>query len=257
MPGDDDLSLIVAAAEAAGGIAARHFGTPVARSEKPDGQGPVSEADLEIDAMLRARLQGARPGYGWLSEESPDGPDRLAAGRVFVADPLDGTRAFLAGDRGFAHAIAVVEGGIALCGVVHLPLLGLTYAARRGGGATRNGAPVRASARTEPEGARALTGAQQLRPELWPGGPPAVERHFRPSLAARLCLVADGSFDALITFRDVWEWDAAAGGLVAEEAGATVTTPAGEALRFNRAPPLLPGLLVAPPALHAALRARL
>ncbi|MCB1371292.1 MAG: 3'(2'),5'-bisphosphate nucleotidase CysQ, partial [Rhodobacteraceae bacterium] len=96
MPGRD-LALLEEAARAAGEIALRHFDGARAATEKPGGQGPVTEADLEIDRMLRAELTAARPGYGWLSEESEDGTARLAAERVFIVDPIDGTRAFIAG----------------------------------------------------------------------------------------------------------------------------------------------------------------
>ena len=81
--------------------------------------------------MLRRRLLAARPGYGWLSEESEDGPARLAAARVFIVDPIDGTRAFLAGERAWAHSLAVAEAGRVVAGVVHLPALGRIYAAAR------------------------------------------------------------------------------------------------------------------------------
>ena len=93
-----------------------------------------------------------------------------------------------------------------------------------------------------------LANANQLVPGFWPGGVPRVGRHFRPSLAYRLCLVAEGHFDAMFTFRDTWEWDVAAGDLIAREAGALVTDRHGAALRYNAAQPLVPGLVVAGPA---------
>ncbi|HEU0222339.1 MAG TPA: 3'(2'),5'-bisphosphate nucleotidase CysQ [Paracoccaceae bacterium] len=252
-----DLALIHEAALAAGRIAARLFGGPMASRDKGDGQGPVSEADLEIDHMLRARLLAARPNYGWLSEETEDDAARLGCERVFIVDPIDGTRAFIGGQASFAHAIAVAERGEVVAAVVHLPMKGQTFLAARGRGATRNGVPIRASARALLEGARALTGPAQLQPELWPGGPPPVERHFRPSLAYRLCLVAGGRFDALITLRPTWEWDVAAGALIAAEAGAEVRTAEGAAPRYNGPRPALPGLIVAPPGLHRQIMARL
>ena len=105
-----------------------YFGRPGAVREKPGGHGPVTEADLAVDAMLRERLLAARPDYGWLSEESEDDPARLGAARLFVVDPIDGTRAFVAGQRFWAHSLAVVAAGEAVAGVVHLPMLGRTYA---------------------------------------------------------------------------------------------------------------------------------
>lgn len=252
-----DLALIIEAAEAAGEIARRHFNRGPTVWEKPDGFGPVSEADLEIDAMLREHLLGARPGYGWLSEETPDDPARLARDRVFVLDPIDGTRAFLGGQKSWAHSIALVEGGEVIAGVVHLPMLERTYAARAGAGATMNGTPIAASRREELDGAGLLATSTTLDPERWIGAPPGFDRHFRPSLAYRLCLVAEGRYDAMLTLRKTWEWDVAAGDLIAREAGAAVATTGGAAPRYNQPEPLLPGFLASAPALRAPILERL
>jgi myo-inositol-1(or 4)-monophosphatase len=257
LPAPDDLALLVAAAEAAGAIAARHFGRGPEAWDKGGGLGPVTEADMEIDAMLRDMLLGARPDHGWLSEETEDGPERLDAERVFVVDPLDGTRAFIAGEPSFAHSLALVEAGRVVAGVVHLPKLGRTYAARAGGGAERNGAPIRVAARRRLEGATVIAPRNNLEPAHWPGGMPDVRRHFRPSLAYRLCLMAEGRFDAMLTLRPTWEWDVAAGSLIAAEAGAAVTTRSGDAPRFNKEKAQVGGLVAANPALHAQIIARL
>lgn len=252
---DNDLRLLEAAARTAGAIALGYVGAPNPVREKPGGHGPVSDADLAVDDALRAALTAARPDYGWLSEESADGPARLDARRIFVVDPIDGTRAFLAGEKAWALSLAVVADGRPVAAVVHLPALGRTYAAAEGAGATLDGRPIRTSVASDP--ARVLASGGSLDPGLWPGGLPPVERHFRPSLAYRLCLVAEGRFDATVSLRDTWEWDIAAGDLIAREAGALVTTPAGAVPRYNRMPPHVPGILVAAPALHAALSAGL
>lgn len=260
MPAADpaaDLALLTDAARIAGEIALRHFRRGVTAWDKPEGHGPVTEADLEIDRVLRAGLMAARPDYGWLSEESADEPARLGARRVFIIDPIDGTRAFIAGDKAWAHSLAVVEGGRPIAGVVHLPMLERTYAAALRGGASMNGAAIAASSRADLAGAKVLATAALMEPSWWPGGVPNLDRHFRTSLAYRLCLVAEGKFDAMLTFRDTWEWDVAAGDLIAREAGARVTTRAGGATCYNAARPLLPGLVSCAPALHAALVARL
>jgi myo-inositol-1(or 4)-monophosphatase len=256
LPGPE-LALLLGAAAAAGEIAMRHFGRKPEAWDKGGGAGPVSAADLEVDAMLRAELMAARPDYGWLSEESEDGPARLGAERVFVVDPIDGTRAFLAGEAVFAHSLALVERGVVVAGVVHLPKLGRTYAAEAGGGATRDGAAIAPSGRAEAEGASVLTSQASLAPGLWPGGVPGMARHFRPSLAYRLCLAAEGRFDAMLTLKEAWEWDVAAGDLIAREAGAAVTSPAGAALRYNNPHPRVPGVVAAGPALHRDLIGRL
>ncbi len=256
-PGGDpteELALLVGAAEAAGEIALKAFRGDYESWEKP-GQGPVTAADLAVDRMLRAELMALRPDYGWLSEESRGHTGLDGCPRLFIVDPIDGTRAFMAGKEGWGTALAVAERGRVIAGVMHLPARGETYAAALGAGATLNGRPIRASAQGQLKDARALVASSQLRPELWPGGPPPVVRHFRPSLAWRLCLVAAGAFDLMVTLRDAWEWDIAAGSLICTEAGALVSDRAGGPLEFSRHPARAAGVIAAPEALHRTLMA--
>ncbi len=277
-----DLALLLAAAAEAGEIAKRRFRRPQRMWEKPAGEGLVTEADLEIDEALRARLLGARPGWGWLSEETErlptlstgargsstaaapeaegDAPDACPAPSpkvepetLFIIDPIDGTRAFAGGDSRFSHALAIVRAGAPVAAVVHLPLKGLTYYALAGHGAWLNGRPIYVSGRADPEGARVLASRASLDPAHWPGGTPQVKRAFRPSLAWRLALVAEGAFDAALSLGAVHDWDIAAGSLIAAEAGALVTDAKGQPLRFAMPQAQNKGLLVAPPALHQAL----
>ena len=254
-PEHPDLALLTQAARDAGKIAARHFGRGPRVWDKGGGQGPVTEADLEVEDLLRNRLTAARPGYGWLSEEGdPLGNHaRLSTECTFVVDPIDGTRAFIEGQKSFAHALAVVRHGQPVAAVVHLPLLDLTYSATLGGGAKLNGQPLRASRRAELSGARVLAARHALDPAHWPLGVPEVTREFRPSLAWRLALVGEGAFDAMLTLRDTWDWDIAAAALIATEAGATVSDRRGGALRFNRAEARNPGVVAASAPVHAAL----
>lgn len=259
MPGRDgahDLALLTDAALAAGQIARRYWKRAPKVWEKP-GQGPVTEADIAVNAMLLERLRTARPDYGWLSEEDEDGPARQDAERVFIIDPIDGTRAFIAGEDTFAHSLAVAERGRIVAGVVYLPVLDRLYTATAGGPALKDGEPIRASARAGIEGASLLTTHPNLAPEHWPGGVPDLRRSFRASLAFRLCLVAEGRHDGMLTLRDAWEWDIAAGALIASRAGAVVTDRHGAGLGFNAATPRAPGVVAAAPGLHAALMARL
>ena len=249
----DDLALLEAAAQAAGEIANRHFEGPRTARDKPGGQGPVTDADLEIDGMLRAELGASRPDYGWLSEETEDDKRRLSAKRVFVVDPIDGTRAFIAGRRSWGHALAVVEAGNVTAGVVHMPRLARTYTASLGAGAHCNGAPIAPSDRADAAGATALVSRSHLAPERWPGGAPALEPHFCPSLAYRICLAAEGRYDAALTLRPAWEWDVAAATLIAAEAGAGVSDADGARLIFNNPVPKLAGVMVAGPELYADL----
>lgn len=251
-----DLALICDAARQAGAIALGFWQQSPQVWEKP-GLGPVTEADLAVNAHLRAALQAARPDYGWLSEEDPDGPERLGAERVFVLDPIDGTRAFIAGEAHFAVSLAVVQAGQPVAAVVYLPARDRLYCASVNGPALCDGQPIAASAQPSEVGARVLTTGPTLAPENWPGGVPDVQRSFRASLAYRLCLVAEGRYDAMLTLRPAWEWDIAAGALIAARAGAVVTDRHGAALAFNRPHPQAEGVVCAAPGVHAGLIGRL
>jgi voltage-gated potassium channel Kch len=118
-----DLALLTEAALKAGEIAMRFWKRSPKSWDKGGGHGPVTEADLDVNEMLAAKLLAARPDYGWLSEETEDGAARLAAERVFIIDPIDGTRAFMAGEDTFAHSLAVAEHGRVTAAVVYLPAL--------------------------------------------------------------------------------------------------------------------------------------
>lgn len=253
----NDLALLTEAAREAGEIA-RHFWRKDPQTwHKPADDSPVTEADLAIDAMLKSSLMAARPDYGWLSEESPDAPERLSTTRQFIVDPIDGTRAFVNGHEDFAHALAVVEEGQVRAAVVYLPIHDRLYAARLGAGATCNEEPLAVAAHDNARPARILANRASFEPAHWRGPIPAHERAFRASLAHRLALVGEGSFDAMLTLRGTWEWDSAAGSLIAAEAGAQVTDRMGTALRFNQPHPQSAGVIAAPPALHGALIAGL
>ncbi len=247
-----DLALLIDAARTAGEIARAHFRAEPEIWTKSD-DSPVTEADIAIDRVLRTDLRAARPDYGWLSEETEDDPTRLAAERVFIVDPIDGTRAFIEGQTSFAHSLAIVDGGLVRAGVVYLPMEDKLYAAGRGLGATLNGAPMSVSGQTDVSAARALITRPNIHPKHWKGGVPPLHRNYRPSIAYRLALVAEGRFDATLTFRDTWEWDIAAGAILVEEAGGAVTDALGDPIRFNQSPPSTRGIMVAPVGLHQSL----
>lgn len=253
---EPELDLLIEAARGAARIAKSYWnGSNTVWEKGPDD--PVSEADFAVDAYLRETLTAARPGYGWLSEETEDSADRLSAERVFIVDPIDGTKAFIRGEKTWAHSIGLVENGRPLAGVVYLPMQDKLYAAGRGIGAALNGKTIRTSYLGGADGASLLANKAIFEPRNWPGGVPDARRVFRPSLAYRLCLAAEGRFDGMLTLRDTWEWDVAAGALIATEAGACVTDRKGADLVFNTATPAVSGTIVAPPPLLSDLLARL
>jgi len=252
-----DRALLIEAARAAGEIATAFWRQSPKTWDKDDGTGPVTEADLAVNDMLRERLMAARPTYGWLSEESGDNRDRLSRQRVFIIDPIDGTRSFIAGEKTWSHSVAVAENGHIIAGVVFLPLRDKLYAASWRGGAFLNDTPIHASGRKELDGATLLSARANLNASNWHGGVLPVTRHFRTSLAYRMALVAEGRFDGMLSLRDTWEWDVAAGTLIVSEAGARVTDRHGAIPVFNNPQPMLPGILAAASAIHENLMARL
>lgn len=256
MPGpEDDLTLLVDAAQRAGVIAKQFFGKDPAVFDK-GAEGPVTEADLAIDKMLHERLLEARPDYGWLSEETEDNAARLTSEHVFICDPIDGTRAFIEGGKSFAHSLAVARHGVITAAAVFLPMHDKLYTAHMGGGSLMNGAPLQVTKNATLAEATALTTKANMQPHHWVGDVPAIGKAYRPSLAYRMSLVGEGRFDAMMTFRPTWEWDIAAGALVISEAGGVVTDGFGQPLRFNGPSAQVDGVLTGGAAVHRALLER-
>lgn len=241
----DLLAVVQAACGEAGQLALELFrpgAKTAARTWSKAGGSPVTEADIGVDTFLHVRLSALLPDAAWLSEETVDDALRLSRRFVWVVDPIDGTRAFMSGSADWAVCAALLDDGVPVLGVVHAPACAASYAAIRGGGATRNGAAIRAS------------GVAQLAQASIAGPKPmldALARHEAfiaadkiPSLALRLARIADGSIDAGLISPDARDWDLAAADLVLSEAGGQVTTAEGEALRYNRESPVH-GMLVA------------
>ncbi len=152
----------------------------------------MTEADLAVNAMLHETLRGARPDYGWLSEESNDSAARLDRSRVFIIDPIDGTRSFIEGSDTWSHSLAVAENGRITAAVVYLPMLDRLFAAALGGGATLNGEKIGATAAQGLGDATVLATKPVMAAHHWVSGDPGFRRAHRPSLAYRLGLVARG-----------------------------------------------------------------
>lgn len=252
---DADRALLVDAALRAGEIAKQFFGKDPEVFDK-GAEGPVTEADLAIDKMLHEVLLDARPGYGWLSEETEDGAARLDAEHVFICDPIDGTRAFIEGGKSFSHSLAVARDGVVTAAVVFLPMRDKLYAASLGGGSSLNEASVRATKTLTLADATVLTTKGNLQPHHWRGDVPTIGKAYRPSLAYRMSLVGEGRFDAMMTFRPTWEWDIAAGALIISEAGGVVTDGYGRPLQFNGESAQVDGVLAGSGEVHAQLLER-
>jgi myo-inositol-1(or 4)-monophosphatase len=233
----------------AGRIALARSGGEFRRWEKVPGH-PVCDIDLEVDAFLRERLSALEPQAGWLSEETLDASDRIERRRVWVVDPIDGTRDYLRGRPGWCVSVALVEDRVPVLGVLDAPARGEHWTARRGG-AWRNGQRLAVSKRTRFAGARVP--ADSL---------PKADRDLvavaKPnSIALRIAMVAAGEADLVATLRWGFEWDIAAAALIAQEAGATVAGVLGQPLTFNTASGEAFGVLVSTPGIHAEAAERL
>ncbi|MEG3176127.1 inositol monophosphatase family protein [Sphingomonas sp. RB3P16] len=244
------VDAVAAIAAEAGALALSHWRTDFHRWEKAPND-PVSQVDLDVNMLLQARLTALLPDAGWLSEETADNADRLACGRVWVVDPIDGTRDYIRGRDGWAISVALVENGRATIGVLDAPARGDIFRAALGQGATRNGVPVRVGNRAAFSGARVPT-----------DGLPKVDSDLvvvaKPnSIALRIAMVAADEADLVATLRWGSEWDIAAAALIAAEAGASVTDALGGKLAFNTPTAKAFGVLVTTPGIHAAAVERL
>ena len=243
-----DLDLIIGAAHAAGALAGRMRSEGLSVEMKA-GDSPVTDADLAVDRLLEDVLRSARPDYGWLSEETADSPERLDRRRLFVVDPIDGTRAFIKGRPWWSVSIAVVEDGQPVAGVVFAPDTAETYAAVAGVGAWRNDAAISASDRAELEGAGMIGDIRMFQHPAWPTPWPPMRVEQRNSTAYRMCLVASGDFDAALALAGKADWDLAAADLIAREAGAFSGDHLGRPFAYNGVNPQQPSLVCAAPAL--------
>jgi myo-inositol-1(or 4)-monophosphatase len=211
----------------------------------------VSEADLAVDAMLRKRLSTIHDA-GWLSEETEDDPARLQRADVWVVDPIDGTRAYLAGLPDWVVSAALVHAGRPIVAAVYAPVTDELFLSTAGGGATRNGAPIRASGGDRLAGAK-FSGAKRRLDSLAAIAPGIETMPRVPSLALRLARVATGELDGTFAAPNSHDWDLAAADLLVHEAGGLISTLTGQSLVYNRPNPVHNALVAAGRARHAAL----
>jgi myo-inositol-1(or 4)-monophosphatase len=239
-----DLARIAEALAAARQVLTAFTPGEVAARRKLGGD-PVTEADTLVDGVLRRLLPG--PGEGWLSEETHDDRSRLACRRVWVVDPLDGTREFVMGLPEWSVSVALVEDGEPVAGGICNPARGETFLGARGVGVTLNGAPAQVSCRPALAGAEVLASRTEVERGQWrafAGAPFDVVA--MGSVAYKLARVAAGLSDATWTLVPKHEWDVAAGVALVLAAGGRIVAGSSEEERFNRTEPLLTRLIAAP-----------
>lgn len=251
----ETLQRIQSALEAARQVFSR-FTAGAIDAEYKIGHDPVTEADRAVDAVLRKEL--LREGEGWLSEESVDDFTRLEKSRVWVVDPLDGTREFVAGIPEFCVSVAMVENGRPVAGGICNPATDEIFLGALGFGVTRNGKPVQASRRSKLDGALVLASRSEVKRGEWKKFE-GSNLKIRPmgSVAYKLALVSAGLAEVTFTLVPKNEWDVAAGVALVESAGGFVVTLAGRQLRCNNRDPLLKGLIACGPLLADELLSKL
>ncbi|QGZ94498.1 inositol monophosphatase family protein [Terricaulis silvestris] len=248
-----ELSLLEEAAREAGALARSLLLKPLEVQSK-GAAGPVTNVDFAVDAFLEEKLLGARPDYGWLSEETPDQPiRRIGKARTFMIDPIDGTAAMIGRAPQWTISIGIVEGERAFAGAVYNPMTDEMFVGAISHGATLNGRPAHVTTTDKLEGARMIAQLFRFTPKRWPTPWPKMDVIERQSIAYRMALVAAGLGDAALLFGFKHEWDIAAGAALVEAAGGVVTDLWGEPLRFNQYPARAPGVALSGAALHPLL----
>ncbi len=241
---DADLKILENAAREAGALALTYFGRDPETWFKGN-KSPVSEADIAVDQFLAKALRAARPDYGWLSEETADDPVRLERQRVFIVDPIDGTRAFLAGGDEWTISIAVVEKGRPVAGAVYCPRRDEMMTARQGGGTRLNRSVVSVSNQQDTKGAR-LTGPHSIVANKAVKAAGFEAGEVLRSLAYRLSMVACGRVDVGAARGGPSDWDLAAADLLVQEAGGKLSDLSGRGLIYNQQKTRHPALVAAP-----------
>jgi myo-inositol-1(or 4)-monophosphatase len=242
-----DLQRIAEALERAQAALQRFTPGEVASRHK-QGDDPVTEADTTIDSLLKQFLP--QDDDGWLSEETEDDLSRLGRHRVWVVDPLDGTREFVTGIPEWCVSVGLVVDGEPVAGGLLNPATGETILGARGLGVTLNGKPARVSDRPSLAGATVLASRSEVKRGEWNGyRDPLFTIRPTGSVAYKLGMVAAGLADATWTLTPKHEWDVAAGVALVLAAGGAIVTGTPAETRFNRETPLLSRLIAAPPGL--------
>jgi len=227
-----DAALLRESVREAGALALSLFRTELKNWTK-GASSPVSEADIAVNDLLESRLRSATPDYGWLSEESVDDEQRLDKRLVWIVDPIDGTRGYLAGREDWCVSVALVEDAAPVLAAVFVPASDEFFFAERGQGAALNDTPVRASAGVELDFSR-VAGPKPLVERLSRSADDIVLHPRIGSLALRLCRVAHGGLDAAFAGGQSRDWDLAAANLIVQEANGRMTALSGDPILYNR-----------------------
>src|SRR3984957_20852011 len=236
----------------AGALALAMFKTPLKNWTKGEALSPVSDADIAVDVLLRERLTSGNEAIAWLSEESVDDLARLDAPYVWIVDPIDGTRAYIAGLPDWSVSAALVENGRPVVACLFAPVSEEFYVAVAGAGATRNGATIAVSQGPDLAQGR-VAGARKLLHRLQAVSPPFTVMPRTHSLALRIARVADGTFEAAFAGGNSHDWDLAAADLLVHEAGSALTPFGGGTVTYNCPVPRHGMLVAAGKDRHAAL----
>jgi myo-inositol-1(or 4)-monophosphatase len=226
-----DAALLTAAVREAGALALSLFRTEL-KSWTKGAASPVSEADIRVNDLIESRLRSATPDYGWLSEESADDEARLGKHLVWIVDPIDGTRGYLAGREDWCVSVALVEDAQPLLAAVFAPASDEFFFAARRQGATRNHVPIYATSGTEIDFSR-VAGPKPLVERLSRAAGEVVPHPRIGSLALRLCRVAEGRLDAAFAGGQSRDWDLAAANLIVQEANGSMTALSGDTILYN------------------------
>jgi myo-inositol-1(or 4)-monophosphatase len=249
-----ERAVAVEAARAAADIIRGHYKTDVAIELKGHDD-PLTAADRESNACIHEIITRAFPDDGWLSEETADSKLRLAKRRVWIVDPLDGTKEFTQHIPEFCVCIALVEDGRPIVAVELNPAADRLYCAVRGAGATVDGAPARVSAQRVVAEAEVMASRSEDKRGEWDAFKPRCKVVLTGSVAFKLAELSAGHGDATFTLTPKNEWDICAGSLLVEEAGGKVTGLDGLPLVFNQPSPLRPGMIASNGLLHEGLLA--
>jgi myo-inositol-1(or 4)-monophosphatase len=236
----------------AGELARVTASRPLKHWTKGHDKSPVSEADIAVNDLLRARLSALTPAAGWLSEETEDNPSERDKPLTWIVDPIDGTRAYISGRVDWTISVALVEDGRPAVAALYAPVTEEMFLGIRGQGATLNGEPLQAPDGDTLTGAK-LAGPKRYLDQLERLDPTILPQAKVHSLALRLTRVADGGLDAAFASGGSHDWDLAAADLLVHEAGGLLTDLSGRSLRYNR-PHVVHGALVAAgPTRHGTL----